>query len=73
MLSVTIPSIVSNTNTSVLLGVQNSNMQNWRLNIARGSARNRVVNALKNAIQEGDPKIPPLPNGFQHYRSEFGH
>lgn len=55
------------------LAPSNSNMQNWRLHLARGIARDRVVAALKAEAEEKGPNVPPLPEAFKHYRSEFGH
>jgi nitroreductase len=54
------------------LAPSNSNIQNWRLTLASGDARKRVVAAMKEAASQGEPKIPPLPETFRHYRSELG-
>lgn len=50
----------------------NSNIQNWRITLAQGAARDRIVSALKSAASQGPPKIPPLPEKFAHFRSDFG-
>ena len=55
------------------LAPSNSNMQNWRLTLARGPARDRVVSALKAEADQKGPNVPPLPDDFAHFRSEFGH
>lgn len=55
------------------LAPSNSNMQNWRLTLARGEARNRVVAALRSEAEIKGPNVPPLPEAFKHFRSEFGH
>lgn len=55
------------------LAPSNSNMQNWRLHLARGKARERIVAALKAEAQQKGPAVPPLPDQFAHYRSDFGH
>jgi nitroreductase len=48
-------------------------MQNWRLTLARGEARQRAVAALKAEAEVKGPNVPPLPNAFAHFRSELGH
>ena len=55
------------------LAPSNSNMQNWRLTLALGEARKRVVTALRTEAEVKGPKVPPLPEAFAHFRSEFGH
>lgn len=50
----------------------NSNTQPWRLFIAHAAAKDRLDRALLAAASEGDPKIPPLPEPFRHYRSALG-
>lgn len=55
------------------LAPSNSNIQNWRLTIASGAARDRIVNALKDAATTHGPNVPSLPEKFKHFRSEFGH
>ena len=54
------------------LAPSNSNMQNWRLNLASGPARDRVVRALTAEAQRRGPNVPPLPNAFKKFRSELG-
>jgi nitroreductase len=39
---------------------------------ASGPPRNRLVAALLSEVRRGPPKIPPLPESFQHYRRELG-
>lgn len=56
------------------LSPSNSNIQNWRLFIASGSQRERIVSALlAEARSTKIPNIPPLPEAFKHFRSELGH
>ncbi len=50
----------------------NSNIQNWRLHLARGAARERIVTALMAAARECGPRIGPVPDEFQHHRFEIG-
>ena len=50
----------------------NSNIQPWRMVFATGPARARLVEALLEEARRGPPKIPPLPESFQHYRRELG-
>jgi nitroreductase len=47
-------------------------MQNWRLTLARGEARKRVVTALREEAEVKGPNIPALPEAFAHFRSELG-
>ena len=54
------------------LAPSNSNMQPWRLTLARGPARERVVTSLRAEAQQKGPKIPPIPDQFLHFRSEIG-
>ena len=54
------------------LAPSNSNMQNWRLTLASGPARERIVNALKTETERRGPNIPELPDEFKHFRSELG-
>jgi nitroreductase len=49
-----------------------SNIQPWHMVIASGPPRNRLVAALLSEVRRGPPKIPPLPESFQHYRRELG-
>lgn len=51
----------------------NSNIQPWRLHLASGAARDRIIKALLNEAEEHGPNIPPLPDHLRHFRSEFGH
>ena len=55
------------------LAPSNSNIQNWRLTLAMGEGRKRVVSALRAEAEEKGPNVPPLPDKFQQFRSEFGH
>ena len=55
------------------LAPSNSNIQNWRLTLATGKARDRCVAALKTESQKHGPNVPPLPDQYKHFRSEFGH
>jgi nitroreductase len=50
----------------------NSNIQPWQMVFASGPARDRLVKALLEAARRGPPNIPPLPDSFQHFRSELG-
>lgn len=54
------------------LAPSNSNIQNWRLHLAHGAARDRIVAALKAAAQKEGPKVPPIPEPFKHYRLALG-
>ncbi|CAF9925050.1 MAG: hypothetical protein GOMPHAMPRED_003802 [Gomphillus americanus] len=55
------------------LAPSNSNIQNWRLLIASGAGRERIVKALMKEATTGDaPNIPPLPEKYRHFRSELG-
>jgi len=49
-----------------------SNIQPWHMVFASGPPRNRLVAALLSEVRRGPPKIPPLPESFQHYRRELG-
>ncbi|KAK2616572.1 hypothetical protein QQS21_000395 [Conoideocrella luteorostrata] len=63
-------------NTALKLAAQapsNSNTQAWRLYVVTGPALHRLKNALVAAASsDAVPKIPPLPNEFQQWRSEVG-
>src|SRR5262249_32014980 len=37
-----------------------------------GPPCNRLVAALLSEVRRGPPKIPPLPESFQHYRRQLG-
>jgi nitroreductase len=50
----------------------NSNIQPWHMVCASGAARDRLVTALLSEASSNPPKIPPLPKGFAHLRSEIG-
>jgi nitroreductase len=50
----------------------NSNIQPWRLVFNSGPARDRLVKALLNRADHGDPKVPALPAEFHHFRSDLG-
>ena len=47
----------------------NSNVQPWRLHLAQGPARERIVAALMEVSREHGPNVPPLPEKFRHFRS----
>ena len=55
------------------LAPSNSNIQNWRLTLASGAARHRVVSALMSEAQRKGPNVPALPEGFKHFRSDLDH
>ncbi len=50
----------------------NSNIQPWRMVFVSGAALDRLKKALLDAARRGAPKIPALPEAFQHYRRELG-
>jgi nitroreductase len=51
----------------------NSNVQPWRLIVASGARRDSLSRALRIAAERDPfPNIPPLPEEYQHYRSELG-
>jgi nitroreductase len=53
----------------------NSNIQPWRLVFAVGPARDRLKDAKDALVAVANreaPNIPPLPEAFQHYRSDLG-
>jgi len=50
----------------------NSNIQPWHLVFASGAPRDCLVTALLDEARRRAPDIPPLPESFQHYRSELG-
>jgi nitroreductase len=50
----------------------NSDIQPWHVVFASGPPRDRLVAALLDAARRGPPNIPPLPEGFEHYRRELG-
>ncbi|KAF2164302.1 hypothetical protein M409DRAFT_25181 [Zasmidium cellare ATCC 36951] len=49
----------------------NSNIQNWRLTLATGPARERIVKALVHASQTSIPLAHPLPAQFRHHRDNL--
>jgi nitroreductase len=50
----------------------NSNIQPWRVVLTSGPARDRLVEALLQEAVDGDPKVPPLPDEFAHFRRDLG-
>jgi nitroreductase len=50
----------------------NSDIQPWHMVFASGPPRDRLVAALLDEARRRPPKIPPLPESFQHYRRELG-
>jgi nitroreductase len=50
----------------------NSNIQPWRLVFNSGPARDRLVEALLEEAEKGEPAVPPLPDEFHHFRSDLG-
>ncbi|KAA0099904.1 nitroreductase [Mycolicibacterium sp. P1-18] len=50
----------------------NSNIQPWRVVFNSGPARDRLVEALLDEAAKGDPKVPPLPDEFTHFRRDLG-
>ena len=57
------------------LGVRapsNSNIQPWRVVFASGAARDRLVEALVAEARTSAPKVPKLPEHFEHYRRDLG-
>lgn len=46
----------------------NSNVQNWRLSLATGPARERIVEALVKASETSAPEATPTPPQFKHHR-----
>ncbi|MFT3766321.1 MAG: nitroreductase [Minicystis sp.] len=50
----------------------NSNIQPWRMVFATGAARERLRDALLAEARRLPPRIPPLPEAFQHHRRELG-
>ena len=50
----------------------NSNIQPWRLVLASGSARDRLVKALLKRANVESPKVPRLPESFAHVRRDLG-
>ncbi len=50
----------------------NSNIQPWQVVFASGPARDRLVEALLEEADAGAPKVPPLPEEFDHFRRDLG-
>jgi nitroreductase len=50
----------------------NSNIQPWRLVVASGASRDRLVEALLQRADVESPRVPKLPDSFTHYRRELG-
>jgi nitroreductase len=50
----------------------NSNIPPWRVVLASGPARDRLVAGLLEEAHHGPPNIPPLPESFRHFRKELG-
>ncbi len=50
----------------------NSNIQPWQVVFASGSARDRLVEALLDEAESSAPKVPKLPEQFDHYRRDTG-
>ncbi len=55
-----------------MLAPSNSNIQPWHVVFASGPPRERLVAALLAEARLRPPVIPPLPEGFKHFRSELG-
>lgn len=54
------------------LAPSNSNIQNWRVAIATGHARDRMAESLLKEASKHGPDLRPLPEQFKRFRSEFG-
>ena len=50
----------------------NSNIQPWHAVFVSGSARDRLVQSLLARADIASPAVPPLPEQFNHFRSELG-
>ncbi len=50
----------------------NSNIQPWQLMFNSGPARDRLVEELLAEADKGEPRVPPLPEEFQHFRRDLG-
>jgi nitroreductase len=50
----------------------NSNIQPWRVVFNSGPARDRLVEALLEEAGKGEPKVPQLPEEFNHFRRDLG-
>ncbi|KXT10205.1 hypothetical protein AC579_439 [Pseudocercospora musae] len=53
-----------------LLSPSNSNIQNWRISIASGKARDRIISALESESKLHGPEgIQALPEDYRQFRS----
>ena len=50
----------------------NSNIQPWRVVFASGPARDRLVEALLEEADAAAPRVPRLPDEFDHFRRDLG-
>jgi nitroreductase len=50
----------------------NSNIQPWHMFFATGTVRDRLKEAFSKVAQEAQPKVPSLPEHFQHFRQDLG-
>jgi nitroreductase len=50
----------------------NSNVQPWQVVFVSGPARDRLVEALLAQARTSSPKVPKLPEEFEHYRRDLG-
>ncbi|MHA3024624.1 nitroreductase family protein [Mycobacterium sp. BMJ-28] len=50
----------------------NSNVQPWQVVFVSGPARDRLVEALLAQARSSAPKVPKLPEEFEHYRRDLG-
>lgn len=50
----------------------NSNVQPWQVVFVSGPARDRLVEALLAQARSSAPKVPELPEEFEHYRRDLG-
>ena len=66
------PAIITRCLELAQLAPSNSNIQNWRLFLATGAGRDRIVKALYTEAQTHGPNVPALPEKFQRFRTEFG-
>jgi nitroreductase len=52
----------------------NSNLQPWRVIVVSETALRNLSDALLQAVNSGiKPNTEPIPEGYQHYRSDLGH
>ena len=54
------------------LAPSNSNIEPWHVVFVSGPPRDRLVAALLDEAKRRPPNVPPLPESFQHFRSELG-